>query len=144
MAIVVGARVHELTIDPDWDDGPQREGDIEVHWPERDFKGQKFAEAAMRVALAGPAAEMVYTGDPFHPALIEQWSGDWRTALQQAASLANGEAQQWRLLETTTRQLYEYFSRDDVWQAVASIADELLAHDRLDGSEVAEIVARWL
>ena len=33
IAIYVGARVRSVTIEPDWDDGPERYADIHVEWP---------------------------------------------------------------------------------------------------------------
>jgi hypothetical protein len=43
-----------------------------------------------------------------------------------------------------TIHLHEFLSQDRHWQVVASIVDELLAHEHLDGEQVHEIVSRWL
>ncbi|MCA9079144.1 MAG: hypothetical protein KDA58_01245, partial [Planctomycetaceae bacterium] len=69
VALQLGARVLSLTIDPDWDDGPQRYGDTEIAWDTDELTDEEFRHHSILVALAGPVAEMIHTGDPFHPAL---------------------------------------------------------------------------
>ena len=144
VAIHFGAQVHSVTIDPDWDDGPRREGDIEVHWPLDEFSERHLCVASINVALAGPAAEMIYTGDPFHPALVKEWSSDWATAWELAGNLLADERQRMVYLERATREVHQLLSDDRMWQALASIADELQAHERLDGETIHEIVTRWI
>ena len=56
MAIYVGARVRSVTIEPDWDDGPERYADILVEWPLGQFTDQELCEKSVLVALAGPVA----------------------------------------------------------------------------------------
>lgn len=94
--------------------------------------------------MAGPVAEMIYTGDPFHPALIAEWSHDWEVAWQAAADDFVEEQARMKHLEKTTVRIHHFFSRDDIWQATAALADELLAHERLEHEQIQESVARWL
>jgi hypothetical protein len=49
-----------------------------------------------------------------------------------------------RFLEATAIKLDEWLRRDAMWAAVAALADELSAHETLDGEQVAEVVATWL
>ncbi len=47
-------------------------------------------------------------------------------------------------LEQVSIQLYHRLKQDDLWAALASLADNLLAHDTLDCEQVEEIVEDWL
>lgn len=144
MACLVGARVRSVTIDPDRDDGPARYGDTQIEWRVRGLSRQQFCQRAIRVALAGPVAEMLYTGDPFHPALIAEWSGDWRDAWSHAAELEPLESKRMRRLEQTAIKLHRELHGDLYWSALAAIADLLLAHETLEAEEVEEVVREWL
>jgi len=62
MAIYVGARVRCVTIEPDWDDGPARHADIPIEWPLDQFSARELQERSAHVALAGPVAEMIHSG----------------------------------------------------------------------------------
>jgi ATP-dependent Zn protease len=144
MAICVGAQIHSVTIDPDWDDGPQRFGDAQIIWPAGVVGPKQTAEKRILVALAGPVAEMIHTGDPFHPGLVAEWSGDWNDAWKSSESLHADQQRRLACLESLTVQLYQALRKDEYWAAVASIADHLLAHETLEGEQVEEIVGPWL
>ena len=85
----------------------------------------------MQVALAGPVAEMIHTGDPFHPGFVAEWAADWQAAWASAALLAADEVKRIRYLEQVSLQLHRQLSRDDHWAALAALVDHLLAHGRL-------------
>lgn len=70
MAILLGGEVRSVTIEPDNDDGPDRQGDTQVLWRRSRMSEKQFAETAIQVSLAGPVAEMIYSGEPYHPGLI--------------------------------------------------------------------------
>lgn len=142
MAVCLGGKVHSLSIDPDWDDGPRREGDVEVHWPEA--IAAEVVPKSIQVALAGPVAEMIYTGDPFHPALVAEWSNDWETAWNLARRTFADEKRRMRFLESETRSVYQMLHRDRIWQAIAALADEVLAHEILESEEIHNTIQRWL
>ena len=40
--------------------------------------------------LAGPVAEMIYRGEPLHPALVAEWRHDWGQAWDEAAVVVPG------------------------------------------------------
>ncbi len=65
MAIYVAARVRSVTIQPDWDDGPERHTDIQVEWPLDQFTTRELNEKSVLVAFAGPVAEMIHSGEPY-------------------------------------------------------------------------------
>ena len=59
MAILVGARIRCVTIEPGWDNGPARWADIQVEWPLDQFTDREFREKSVQVALAGPVTEVI-------------------------------------------------------------------------------------
>ena len=144
MAIYVGARVRSLTIEPDWDDGPERYADTQVEWPLDQFTGQELHEKSVLVALAGPVAEMIHSGKPFHPGCVAEWAADWKLAWEAAAMLFPIDRNRLAYLERTTGRLYRLLDREDHWAALAAIVDNLLAHETLEGEEVQDIVRQWL
>ena len=139
----VGATVRSVTIESDWDDGPKRFGDTQVEWDSSRFTAAHYLRNLATVALAGPAAEMVYRGEPFHPATVVEWSADWTEAREAVEKLLSGEEKQIALLEQISIELYRLMNRDDVWAAVAALADELMAHETLERDQILEILEEW-
>ncbi len=144
MAVLLGGQVRSVTIEPDHDDGPRRDGDSQVVWRRAKISDKEFAKLTVQVCLAGPVAEMLYTGDPYHPGMVAEWSGDWRDAWDAASLLHADERARLQYLEQVSIRLYHRLNQDDHWQAIASLADGLLAHETLEGEEVDEIVRTWL
>lgn len=144
MAIYVGARVRSVTIEPPWDDGPERYADIQVEWPIDQFTAREFHEKSVLVALAGPVAEMIHSGEPYHPGFVAEWAADWKLAWDAAANLHTEEKRRLTYLEQVTVQLYKIMNQDHYWAALAAIVDHLLAHETLEGEQVEEVVAQWL
>ncbi|MEQ8790458.1 MAG: hypothetical protein RIC55_29450 [Pirellulaceae bacterium] len=144
MALYVGARVRMVTIEPARDDGPERFGDTQVEWPLRRFTPREFHEKSVLVALAGPVAEMLHGGDPFHPGLVAEWTADWQEAWSAAAPLFENQRRRLTYLEQQTARLHSLLDREDHWAALAAIVDNLLAHETLEGEQVEEIMAQWL
>jgi ATP-dependent Zn protease len=144
MALLLGGKVRLVTIEPDNDDGPDRQGDTQVLWRRSADSDKAFAQKAVQVSLAGPVAEMIYSGDPYHPGLVAEWAADWREAWEAAVLLHPGERQRLAYLEQVSIQLYHRLREDDLWAALAALADHLLAHETLEGEQVEEIVGEWL
>lgn len=144
MAHLLGGQVRQVTIEPDRDDGPQREGDTQVLWRRSRHTERAFAEVAAQVSLAGPAAEMIYTGEPFHPGHIAEWAGDWQEAWRALAPWYADDRRRLLYLEHLSVNLYHRLKSDDVWPCIAALADELLAHETLDEEQVEEVMATWL
>ena len=99
MAVLLGGKVQQVTIDPDDDDGPARQGDTQVVWRRSGVNDKEFAKMAVQVSLAGPVAEMIYSGDPFHPGLVAEWAADWQEAWKVAEPLYPDERQRLEYLE---------------------------------------------
>src|ERR1700730_1769160 len=91
MALLLGGEVRLVTIEPDNDDGPDRYGDTQVLWRRAGTSEKEFAQKAVQVSLAGPVAEMIYSGDPYHPGLVAEWAADWRQAWEAAIPLQPDE-----------------------------------------------------
>ena len=144
MALLLGGKVKQVTIEPDNDDGPDRQGDTHVIWRRSRMSDKEFAKTSVQVSLAGPVAEMIYSGDPYHPGLVAEWAADWREAWEAASPLYADERMRLKFLEDVSIQLYRRLKGDDLWAALASVADNLLAHETLEGEQVEEIVSEWL
>ena len=143
-AVYLGARVRSITIDPDYADGPGRFGDTQIEWDVSRFTEEDLCRNAAAVALAGPVAEMIYTGDPWHPALIPEWSSDWNIAWEAAANFAAAKRTRLAKLEELSIQFHRLMSQDNIWAAVAALSDELLAHETLESEHVHDVLAIWL
>ena len=143
MAIYVGARIRSVTIEPDWDDGPERHADIQIEWPVGRFSAKEYAEKAVHVALAGPVAEMIYNGEPLHPGFVAEWAADWQMAWEAAAPLVVEDKPRLLWLENAAVKLHRLLNRDEHWAALAAIADHLLAHETMEGEDVEEVLRHW-
>ncbi len=144
LAILVGARVRYVTLEPDKDDGPDRFAEIQVEWPLDQFPAKQMQEKMVLVALAGPVAEMIHTGEPYHPGFPEEWSADWQAAWLAAERIVSNDMKRIAYLEKATQKLYQLLNQDRQWAALAAIVDNLVAHETLEGEDVEEIVNNWL
>jgi len=144
MAYLLGGQVRQVTIEPDHDDGPRRGGDTQILW-RRPAPGDKaFAQISVQVHLAGPVAEMIYSGEPYHPAFVAEWAADWEGATQAAALLHADQRKQVQYLEQVSAQLYRQLQDDELWMPLASLADNLLAHETLEQEQVEEVFREFL
>lgn len=144
MALLLGGEVRLVTIEPDHDDGPHRSGDTQVVWRRGRQTPRQFAAKEVQVCLAGPVAEMIYSGEPYHPGWVAEWAGDWHSAWQAAVPLHAHEQHRLAFLERTCVELHRLLKADEYWSPLADLADHLLAHETLEWEQVEEIVARWL
>lgn len=144
MAVKLGIKVEQITIEPDNDDGPQRFGDVQLSWNMASTDDEHYLKSVIMVCLSGPVAEMIYSGDPYHPGFVPEWSQDWKHAWSAAASFFPDKQDRLRFLEQTTMELHHYLSRNAIWAAIAGISDELLAHETIEGEQVEDVVRFWL
>lgn len=144
MAHYLGIEVHSITVDPDWDDGPNRSGDTQLVWDSQGQSAQEFHRKRIMVALAGPVAEMHSTGEPCHPGTVAEWGGDWAEARDAVRNLFPQQKQQLKFLEQTTLEIYQLFDREEFRAALGDLTDSLLAHETLEGEQVDEIISQWL
>ena len=144
MATYLGAKVRSVTIAPDNDDGPQRFGDTQIVWRMSRMTEWEYRQKAIQVSLAGPVAEMLYSGDPYHPGLVAEWAADWKEAWAFTEQLFDNHRQRLEYLETITVELYRLMDSVPYWSAVAALADHLLAHDTLEAEDVKDLIREWL
>jgi ATP-dependent Zn protease len=148
MACHLGGRLLSVSIERNHLDLPRQAGLVTAEWPSANSSNQKsFAENCSRqihVILAGPVAEAIYRGEPLHPSAVVEWQDDWQQALAQAELFEKSEPKRWKLLEQIYATLYRILQQDMHWQAISEVADQLLAHETIDGGEVHEIVSRWI
>ncbi|MEM8681354.1 MAG: hypothetical protein AAGF97_18560, partial [Planctomycetota bacterium] len=122
----------------------ERHADIAVEWPHEHFSARTLREGLAQVALAGPVAEMIYVGDPYHPGFVAEWAADWKVAWEAMSPLVADDRRRLIQLEQFTSQLLRLLRRDQHWSALAAVADHLLAHETMEGEEVNEILRYWL
>lgn len=142
MAVHLGGEVISLSIDPDFDDGPKRFGDVQIQWRGGQYSQRQMARNEILVALAGPVAEMIHLGDPFHPATVAEWSQDWKMAWK-ATSFLKSNREKMQFLERTTVELHQTLSQGNHWAGIGALVDHLLAYEVLEGETVHEIVDEW-
>lgn len=136
LAVLCGATVERATIAPE-EDGFH--GLVEIHWPHR-------AEVSdmVSVALAGPVAEMIYSGEPYHPGLVPEWAHDWKQAWRIARPHSKSDLECLRRLEQTVAKLHRKLASDNWWAAIAAVSDLLAAHDEIEHEAIAYEVENWL
>jgi len=139
MAVLLGGTVEVATIVPDSDDLPKRHGDVRVRW-----RSSPHWKTQVLVALAGPAAEMVFSQEPLHPGIVKEWSADWKIAWNLSQSVASDERTRILMIEQLSSELYQVFRQDEVWNAVAAVADELLAHETIYEEQIDETIRFWI
>ena len=144
MAVYLGGQVRLLTIEPDRDDGPDRFGDVQVVWDRSSMSAKELQNKLVLVALAGPVAEMIYTGEPLHPGFVAEWKADWEAAWEAAKPILDDERKRLAFLEESTRQLHALLQNDRHWAAIAALADNLLAHETLETEEIKHVLAAWM
>ncbi|WP_168566478.1 cell division protein FtsH [Crateriforma spongiae] len=122
---------------------PERFGDCRINWgpvdPNADFQRQREIVAL----LAGPAAEMIYSGGDVDPSMFGPWAADWMMARSMAVALTGDPQRAQAILVQSLQQLDRILRRDDCWAALAEIADQLLTHEFVDGETVQQIVGFW-
>ena len=144
MGVMLGAEIRKASIvaDHDADDGI-RFGACELAWPMDDVTFRQHAEREIRTALAGPVAEQIYIGEP-EIRIQRESSVDWTYAAMYAEKFLSDKSSRTKLLFDVAGEIRDLYRRDDAWAAVASTADELLAHQELEGEALTESVQFWI
>jgi len=144
MAAFLGAEVLHVTIEPDHDDGPRRDGDAAVRWHHRGMSKKELAQRELMAVLAGPIAEMIHREVDVAIDRRREWAADWALAMQLAEATGCDRRQFPAMIQMMTQKLRAMMGRNDFWQAIAEVADLLDAHETIEGDDVNECVARWL
>lgn len=137
----LGAHVLTVTIEPQLDDGPRRHGETTIAWSKNQINADEQALMQARVALAGPAAEMIYCDQQFEAEVIQEWWADWLVAANSIRQIRGSIPDQILLsiLGKLTQDLIQWMSADEVWDRIARVADELEAHQTLDSDQLDEL-----
>lgn len=143
LAETVGARVLSVTIIPPDDAGPRRHGETTIAWhrPAGAKAAKKQLLSQARVALAGPVAEMIYCDTQYEVEVIQEWAADWLVASNsiQHLNVKATDRDILHLLGQLMEELIQWMSQDDIWHRVATLADELEAHEILDEERLDEL-----
>ena len=145
IAVILGGEVLSLTLEPDdVETLPERAGEVSIRWHHRGVSKRELIQREVITCLAGPAAEMIYRGEEVDPQSVAEWRYDWEIAWQLSGLLIKAPQPRTQILEGLLAELCRMLQRDACWQAIAETADQLEAHETLDGDEVHQIVARWI
>lgn len=140
VALTLGGTVESVSVEvpSDW-----AAGDTRVIW-RGNPDSRQFCLNEIRVALAGPIAEMVFVGDYDYLRIKAEHEIDWRIVASATARLGLTPDKTQRLLGQYAADLYRQIRQDHLWSAIGDIADRLQIDGTLDGETVAEVVAFWL
>ena len=141
IASILGGEVVSVSIESE---SHEVEGSAIVSW---EHGGQTDPLAALddiRVALAGPIAEMVYAGEYDYLRIRNEHAVDWQVALSRLRGMSLSLDREAGLLQKTVAELYQTIRRDDIWSAIGDVADLLSVHETIEGDAVNETVQFWL
>lgn len=148
IAYALGGTVHCLQLGGEADDWlPERFGECRIHWlrvSSRQPPTQWQRQREVLTILAGPVAEMIYSGQPYHPACFGPAKGDWQLAWELVEPIVSSAPKRTRYLEEITLELYWRMQSDDLWAAIGAVADELLAHEFLERDQLSETLGFWM
>ena len=140
-AALTGGKIVRVSIEPEEDD---RGGDTQVRWSNHGVNDKEHAIREIRTSLAGPVAEMIFVGDYEHLRIQAEHEIDWHIAMASVKTLTSKSEQQLQFLSREASQLYHYFRRENVWAAIGDLADQLLAHETVDGEIVEGVIDQWI
>ncbi len=140
VASILGGNVVSVSIESE---SPEVDGDAVVAWNRNGRTDHEMALNEIRVALAGPIAEMIYAGEYDYLRIREEHSVDWQIALGCLQSLHLNTDRAAILLQKTVTELYQAIRQDHIWSAIGDVADLLAVHETIQGDIVRETVEFW-
>jgi hypothetical protein len=144
MAAFLGAEVLHVTVEPDRDEGPDRDGDAAVRWYHRGISRKELARRELMAALAGPVAEMIHAEESCEIHQRREWAADYAIARELATTMGIARSDHHRMIQAVTHTLLQEMAKNNFWQAIAEVADLLDAHETIEGDMVSECVQRWV
>ena len=141
IASILGGKVISVSIESE---SELLDGGAVVMWNRINGNERLAALDDIRVALAGPIAEMVHVGEYDYLQIREEHAMDWRIAMESLQTLNLSTDQAAGLLQSTVAELYQTVRGDAVWSAISDVADLLSAHETIEGDQVDETVQFWL
>lgn len=144
IAYALGGTVQGMQLGGEADDWlPARFGDCRIQWGRVDPNLDWQRKREILTILAGPVVEMVYRGERFHPALYGPWKHDWEQAWQTATPMWADEQRRMGALENIMVELKRKVQLEQIWAAIAALADELVAHEMLEEEDVEDVLGFW-
>ena len=141
----LGGKIDSIQLWGEADDSlPERFGDCRVNWGKVSGENDWQRQREIMTVLAGPVAEMIYRGEKLHPAAYGPWQHDWQTAMSIGLQMTRDASKCTRLMESIIVELHRHMQNEPCWPAIASLADELAAHEMLEEEQVAEVLEFWL
>lgn len=125
------------------DSGVRQYGDCRIAWSSIGKNLGDHLQREILTTLAGPAAEMVYSGIPLEFQNIKPWKQDLDSAWLMCSRIPSVD-QKVAILTQLLEQLQIIIRSDRCWPAVAALADALLAHEFLEEEAVEEIISFWI
>ena len=145
IGFVLGGQIDSVGLYAQADDWlPERLGDCHVNWGRVDANCDWQVQREVLTILAGPVAEMIYRGERLHPATFAPWRHDWQWAWRQGERLISDSSRRLQLLESILVWLHHHMRDDLCWAAIAAVADELLAHEYLEGEQLEDTLSFWI
>ncbi len=141
VASILGGKVISVSIESE---SPEVDGDAVVAWSRGSRTGQEMALDEIRVALAGPIAEMVFAGEYDYLRIREEHAVDWQIALGCLRRIGLSTQREAELLQKTVSELYQTIRQDNIWSSIGDVADLLAVHETIEGDVVRETVEFWL
>ena len=152
IAMAAGVDVELLSIEDRTDFTVDRDGarfidkgtmlHIPYHWPTELFKQSKFAETLIRIALAGPCAEMVHRDEPCSVDTIQEDDVDWQQAWNTAKRLWSDENRRLKYLALEIQRVERFLQHDQYLATVGQLVQELLHYGTLSGKQVRDVIRR--
>ena len=141
IASILGGKVVSVSIESE---SPEVDGDAVVAWNRGGRNDREIALDDIRVAIAGPIAEMVYAGEYDYLRIREEHSVDWQIALSTLRCLGLNTDREAALLQKTVAELYQTIRQDNIWSSIGDVADLLAVHETIEGDVVRKTVEFWL
>lgn len=141
IASILGGKVVSVSIESE---SPEVDGDAVVAWKRGGRNDREIALDDIRVAIAGPIAEMVYAGEYDYLRIREEHSVDWQIALSSLRRLGLNTDREAALLQKTVAELYQTIRQDNIWSSIGDVADLLAVHETIEGDVVRKTVEFWL
>lgn len=145
IGFALGGRIESVSLGGEENEWlPERFGDCIINWGPVDEAGSWHRQREIMTVLAGPVAEMMYTEEVRHPAVVPEWQYDWATAHGLAESFLADPGKRTAWLEHIVTELYRRMDHESCRAAIAAVADELLAHEALEENQLEATIGFWL
>ena len=140
VAVMLGGVIDEVSVElPD----TEAAGATGVFWASAsDARSQCIND--IHVALAGPIAEMIFIGDYDYLRIKQEHAVDWEVVAASVQRMGMSPVAAQKFLSSVATELYERLRQDEVWSAVADVAERLELDGTIDGNTVNDLAGFWL